>query len=71
MLPSAYFYIKKDEDGNYVLRGGGFGHGVGMSQNGANALAAAGYDYRAILTHYYNGVVIENLNQMGYNANEE
>lgn len=42
-----------------------------MSQNGANALAAAGYDYKAILTHYYNGVVIENLNQMGYNTNEK
>ncbi len=37
----------------------GFGHGVGMSQYGANAMAAAGADYREILTHYYTGVTVE------------
>ena len=33
----------------------GYGHGVGMSQYGANALAAAGMDYREILAHYFPG----------------
>ena len=33
----------------------GFGHGVGMSQWGAKALAEQGADYRAILAHYYPG----------------
>jgi len=33
----------------------GYGHGVGMSQYGANALAEEGWDYRQILSHYYPG----------------
>ena len=33
----------------------GYGHGVGMSQVGANSMAADGSDYRAILAHYYPG----------------
>lgn len=36
----------------------GYGHGVGLSQYGANAMAAQGADYREILTHYYSGVEI-------------
>ena len=36
----------------------GYGHGVGLSQYGANAMAARGADYREILTHYYSGVTI-------------
>lgn len=36
----------------------GFGHGVGMSQCGANAMAKRGSDYREILEHYYTGVEI-------------
>lgn len=37
----------------------GYGHGVGMSQYGANALAKEGADYQEILTHYYTGVTVE------------
>ena len=37
----------------------GFGHGVGMSQYGANEMAAEGADYKEILTHYYTGVTVE------------
>lgn len=36
----------------------GFGHGVGLSQTGANGMAEAGADYREILLHYYTGVTI-------------
>lgn len=37
----------------------GYGHGVGMSQNGANALATyLGYDYKQILTYYYSGTEV-------------
>lgn len=39
----------------FVLAGGGWGHGVGMSQWGAFGQAKAGRDYRAILGHYYPG----------------
>ena len=34
------------------------GHGVGMSQHGANGMARAGYDYKKILSHYYSGTVV-------------
>jgi stage II sporulation protein D len=37
----------------FVLDGGGWGHGVGMSQWGAEGYAVHGYDYRRILAHYY------------------
>lgn len=37
----------------------GYGHGVGMSQYGANAMAREGSDHIAILTHYYTGTVVE------------
>ena len=46
-------------DGKLVFFVTGYGHGVGMSQYGANAMAAAGADYREILTHYYTGVTVE------------
>jgi stage II sporulation protein D len=39
----------------FVLSGGGFGHGVGMSQWGAYGQAKAGRDYQQILEHYYRG----------------
>jgi stage II sporulation protein D len=40
------------------IYGGGSGHGVGMSQYGAYGLALHGFDYRAILAHYYTGTAI-------------
>ena len=39
----------------------GYGHGVGMSQWGANAMAKNGSDYEAVLKHYYTGVEIEKI----------
>ncbi len=41
----------------------GYGHGVGMSQAGANAMAAKGSDYKTILTHYYGGTQIVSWNE--------
>ncbi len=40
----------------YTLDGRGNGHGVGMSQDGAQYMATQGYTYQAILSHYYTGV---------------
>jgi stage II sporulation protein D len=42
----------------YVLKGRGFGHGIGMSQYGADGFAQHGWDYRQILGHYYTGTDI-------------
>jgi stage II sporulation protein D len=44
-----------------VIRGAGFGHGVGMSQYGALGLAQRGWTYQAILAHYYTGTSIQPL----------
>ncbi len=55
MLPSAFFVMDK-ADGGISITGGGYGHGVGMSQNGAKAMADQGKEYDEILKHYYSGV---------------
>lgn len=57
LLPSAFFSIEK-QDGCYVLRGGGFGHGIGMSQNGANEMAKQGKTYKEILQLFYQGIEV-------------
>ena len=58
LLPSAFFTIKK-EKGSYCIEGGGFGHGIGMSQTGANEMAKQGKNYREILELFYPGVNVE------------
>lgn len=59
LLPSAFFVVESVKDGERIsgikLTGGGFGHGVGMSQNGAKNLANLGYDAKNILEFYYEG----------------
>lgn len=57
-LPSGFFVIEKKGD-KFHFTGGGFGHGVGMSQNGANVLAAQGKGYKEILTFYFSGTTVE------------
>lgn len=52
LLPSAYFTVEKKEN-YFVIRGGGYGHGTGMSQYGAKYLAAHGMGFEEILMHYY------------------
>ena len=44
-----------------VIDGAGDGHGVGMSQDGAEGLALHGYSARQILTHYYTGTTVERV----------
>ena len=61
MLPSAFFAITKQGDGGMVLYGGGYGHGLGMSQNAANGMAKAGMNYEEILQYFYNDVKLETM----------
>ena len=51
-LPSTDFTISVNNDA-IILKMKGYGHGVGMSQVGANYLAEGGYSYKEILAHYY------------------
>ncbi len=58
-LRSTNFSIEKNE--NIVFKVIGYGHGVGMSQTGADALAKQGMKYNEILMHYYTGTEISKL----------
>lgn len=61
LMPSAFFYVEagsRDGETIFLFSGGGYGHGVGMSQNGVKSLAKAGYGYEEILEHYYKGISI-------------
>ena len=57
-LPSNLFIIDKLNDNLWVFNGGGFGHGVGLSQAGAIEMAKTGITYQKILSHYYKGAKI-------------
>ena len=54
-LKSSAFSVERDPAGAFVLRGRGWGHGVGLCQIGTAVMAARGHDYRQILQHYYPG----------------
>jgi len=59
-VPSNDFSMKKQGD-QVVLEGTGQGHGIGLCQSGARAMAAQGADFRQILTHYYPNTTIVSL----------
>ena len=52
-LYSSAFEVEKTVDGNFILHGSGWGHGVGLCQIGAAVMGAQGYNYMEILRHYY------------------
>ena len=59
-LKSSYFTIKQDKQ-NVIITTKGYGHGVGMSQYGAQAMALKGYNYKEILKYYYHDVEVEKI----------
>ncbi len=63
LLPSSFFVIETIKEGEnvvgYTLTGGGFGHGVGMSQNGARQMADNGYNAGQILLFFYDNCEIK------------
>lgn len=65
LLPSAFLKIETgQEDGSvigYSIVGGGYGHGNGMSQNGAANMAKEGYSYTDILALFYENCTIEQI----------
>lgn len=67
MLPSANLVIMPQPSAPsaqpqvWVIQGGGFGHGVGMSQYGASFLSGKGVQWPRILQHYYSGVAIGSI----------
>lgn len=66
MLNSGMFLVSLEGGGDgrpaqWVFRGGGWGHGVGMCQTGAIGRAEAGHGYHDILRHYYNGAEVARI----------
>ena len=69
LLPSAYFTLEEQRDENnvltgYVIKGGGYGHGVGLSQNGAKGMAEAGMGYQEILAYFYQDVELADISSI-------
>ncbi|MFQ5824135.1 MAG: SpoIID/LytB domain-containing protein [bacterium] len=65
-LYSACFYVKKQGGSRnlpkkFILKGAGWGHGVGMCQIGAAVMAESGSTFDEILKHYYKGIVLEKI----------
>ena len=63
-LLSSAFVVDAEEGENgipssFTLTGAGWGHGVGLCQIGAAVMGEKGYDYRAILHHYYRNATLE------------
>ena len=63
-LRSADFSVEFDGE-NFIFRTCGYGHGVGMSQYGANYMAEKGSQWREILEHYYCDVEIDKVDFSG------
>ncbi len=72
LLPSGFFVLdtalETGKDGEnvvgYTLTGGGYGHGVGMSQNGAKAMGVQGADFEQILSMFYPGCEVKDAEEL-------
>jgi len=62
-VPSTYFIVNRYE-GGFIITGSGSGHGVGMCQWGAKAMAEDGKKYYEILAHYYPGRTLESMDNI-------
>ncbi len=59
-LRSSFFSVEANGD-SIILNGRGYGHGVGLCQEGAMVMASKGFDYKEIIGFYYFGVIISDI----------
>ena len=59
-LKSSFFSVKANGD-SLILYGKGYGHGVGLCQEGAMVMAAKGFDFTQIINFYYTGIIISDI----------
>lgn len=64
-LRSAFFEVKAVKDSVYIL-GRGYGHGVGMCQEGAMEMAKRGFSYKQIIDYYFQEVLLVNLSALQF-----
>jgi stage II sporulation protein D len=62
--PDPWAWLQDKEPVKLIIRGAGWGHGVGLSQWGAKGMADAGFNERQIIAHYYPGTVITNIDKL-------
>lgn len=62
-LRSTFFSVE-EQGGSIVLKGRGYGHGVGLSQEGVVRMMELGYSVQEAIGHYYTGVSIKNLDEL-------
>jgi stage II sporulation protein D len=62
-LKSTFFSVSV-EDGEVVFRGRGYGHGVGLCQEGAMEMGRRGFRYEAIISFYYKNVNLASVNTL-------
>ncbi len=67
LMPSSFFTMEKTVENNAIKKitfyGGGNGHSVGLSQNGANELLKQGMTIDEVIAHYYSGAVVKNIGE--------
>jgi stage II sporulation protein D len=68
-LHSAFFSVEAKE-GNMEIHGRGYGHGVGLCQEGAMQMSKLGYDFRKIINFYYQDVYINNITNVPESKNK-
>lgn len=59
-MKSSFFSVVQSGD-SMIFRGKGYGHGVGLCQEGAMVMAAQGKNYRQILQFYYSNIIISDI----------
>lgn len=69
-LRSAFFSVTEAGD-SVIIRGRGYGHGVGMCQEGAINMSKRGRDYRSILMYYYRDVQLVHISKLAFFREEE
>jgi stage II sporulation protein D len=68
-LRSTFFSVYAKGD-SIILKGKGYGHGVGLCQEGAMEMAAKGFNYKQIIDFYYFGVFISDINNAVVSKNK-
>jgi stage II sporulation protein D len=69
-LKSTYFTVKPCGKDSVVFIGKGYGHGLGMCQEGAMRMARLGYAYTDILNFYYQDILLIDLHQLSFFKDE-
>src|SRR6266496_316919 len=67
LLKSSRFHISHSGS-NFIFRGSGFGHGLGLCQEGAHVMAERGFSYRQILAKYFPGTTVGMNQRVAYSA---